>query len=110
MRAGLAVPPHKKKGQSGGGARSLVARAGRPVAQLRAPPFAYGRWRRAARRGMRRDMAPSPRSPSAGGFPIALGALGGTAVGLYTGQPSIGFLAGLAVGVALALLIWWRDR
>jgi len=73
-------------------------------------PATYARWRGASRRGMRRGMAPSPRSPSAGGFPIALGALGGTALGLYTGQPSIGFLAGLAAGVVLALLIWWRDR
>lgn len=55
-------------------------------------------------------MAPPPRSPSAGGFPIAVGALGGTAIGLYVGQPSIGFLVGTAAGVALALLIWWRDR
>ncbi|WP_294196357.1 hypothetical protein [uncultured Sphingomonas sp.] len=55
-------------------------------------------------------MAPPPRSPSAGGFPIAVGALGGTAIGLYAGQPSIGFLVGTAAGVALALLIWWRDR
>ncbi|MEG8038069.1 hypothetical protein QP166_01425 [Sphingomonas sp. LR60] len=52
----------------------------------------------------------SPRNPSAGGFPIAIGALGGTAIGLYAGQPSIGFLAGIAAGVALAVLIWWRER
>ena len=57
-----------------------------------------------------RGMAPPPRTPSAGGFPIAIGALGGTAIGLYAGQPSIGFLAGIAAGVVLAVLIWWRER
>lgn len=51
-----------------------------------------------------------PRNPSAGGFPIAAGALGGTAIGLYAGQPTIGFLAGLALGAAIAVAIWWRER
>ncbi|WP_294212447.1 hypothetical protein [uncultured Sphingomonas sp.] len=55
-------------------------------------------------------MAPPPRTSTAGGFPIAVGALGGTAIGVYLGQPSIGFLGGIAVGVAIALLIWWRER
>ncbi|MEH3102406.1 MAG: hypothetical protein PGN12_00685 [Sphingomonas phyllosphaerae] len=55
-------------------------------------------------------MAPPSRNTSAGGFPIAIGALGGTAIGLYAGQPSIGFLAGIAAGVTLAVMIWWRER
>ncbi|MGK6322247.1 hypothetical protein ACMGDM_04100 [Sphingomonas sp. DT-51] len=55
-------------------------------------------------------MAPSPRSPLAGGFPIAALILGGTILGLVAGQPTIGFLAGLALGVAIALWLWWRDR
>jgi hypothetical protein len=25
-------------------------------------------------------------------------------------QPTLGFLAGLAIGVALSLLIWWNGR
>lgn len=52
---------------------------------------------------------PPSRSPAAGGFPIAMGAILGTVGGLVAGQPTIGFLCGLAIGVALALLIWWRD-
>ncbi len=52
----------------------------------------------------------SPRSPIAGGFPIAAGALLGTAVGVALRQPTIGFLGGLALGGVLALAIWLRDR
>ena len=53
---------------------------------------------------------PPSRSPLAGGFPIAALILGGTILGLVAGQPTIGFLAGLALGVAIALWVWWRDR
>jgi predicted benzoate:H+ symporter BenE len=55
-------------------------------------------------------MATPPSSPSAGGFPIAIGALGGTIVGLIVRQPTIGFLAGLALGCAIAVAIWLRGR
>lgn len=49
-------------------------------------------------------------SPAAGGFPIAAGVLAGTIGGLIAGQPTIGFLAGLATGVAIAVAIWLVDR
>lgn len=49
-------------------------------------------------------------SPSAGGFPIAMGAIGGAVLGVLAGQPSIGFLAGLALGIAAAVAIWLRGR
>ncbi len=55
-------------------------------------------------------VAMRPSSPVAGGFPIAAGALLGTAVGVALRQPSIGLLAGIAIGSAIALLIWLRDR
>lgn len=55
-------------------------------------------------------MPTAPRSTFAGGFPIAMGALGGTVVGLIERQPSIGFLVGLALGTALAVAIWLVDR
>ena len=55
-------------------------------------------------------MASSPQNPTAGGFPIAIVALGGTVVGLIARQPTIGFLTGLALGCAIALAIWWRER
>jgi hypothetical protein len=66
------------------------------------------RWRPGLRHGKRAAM--SPRSPIAGGFPIAAGALLGTAVGVALRQPTIGFLGGLALGGVLALAIWLRDR
>lgn len=50
------------------------------------------------------------RSPSAGGAPIALGAIGGAAIGFLRHQPTAWFLGGLAAGIAVALLIWWRGR
>ncbi|WP_375272212.1 hypothetical protein [Sphingomonas sp.] len=52
---------------------------------------------------------PTP-SSAAGGFFIALGALGGTIAGLSLRQPSLGFLAGLAIGAAIALAVWLIDR
>lgn len=55
--------------------------------------------------------SPSPSQPRiGGGAPIALAILLGTIIGVAAGQPTIGFLAGLAVGVVAALLIWWANR
>lgn len=47
---------------------------------------------------------------SAGGFLLAVGCIAGAIVGVFLGQPSIGFLAGLALGAFGALAIWMRDR
>lgn len=41
-----------------------------------------------------------------GGGPLAILTLGGTIVGGLMGQPSIGFLAGLGLGAAIAIIIW----
>lgn len=46
----------------------------------------------------------------AGGFPIAIGAMGGAFIGVAVGQPTIGFLAGLTAGIAIAVVIWLRGR
>lgn len=54
-------------------------------------------------------MAPHP-PPAAGGALIALGALGGAAIGFLFGQATPGVLIGGAAGIAAALLIWWRGR
>ena len=51
----------------------------------------------------------SQRSP-AGGSLIALGAIGGAALGFVMRQPTLYFLAGVTLGTLAALLIWWRGR
>ncbi|MEA3029083.1 MAG: hypothetical protein QOJ53_855 [Sphingomonadales bacterium] len=46
----------------------------------------------------------------AGGCLIAACVLAGVVWGAYRHQPSIGFLAGLGVGLALSILVWLFDR
>lgn len=59
---------------------------------------------------MDREGSPHPRKPRAGGAAIALLAIAGVVIGNHYGQATIGFLAGVALGAAIALLVWWRDR
>lgn len=53
---------------------------------------------------------PAPRPANAGGFLLAAALMLGTGIGLALGEPSIGFLAGLAIGIVVALAIWLRGR
>ncbi len=46
----------------------------------------------------------------AGGVLIAIGAVFGAFAGATRGQPSIGFLIGLGIGIVLATGIWLLDR
>jgi hypothetical protein len=50
------------------------------------------------------------RSPQAGGAIIAGSIIAGVVGGSILNQPSIGFLVGAALGIAIAMLIWLRDR
>lgn len=67
-----------------------------------------------APRGARRysaEMATSPpRTPLAGGFLLALSLIVGTVTGAGQGQASLGFVAGLGVGLALLVAVWAIDR
>jgi hypothetical protein len=54
---------------------------------------------------------PSPkRSPLGGGFLLALSIFAGVIGGGLLGQPSIGLIAGVAVGVLLLGFVWLLDR
>jgi len=53
---------------------------------------------------------PASPSPRAGGFVIAVGAIGGALVGTFTSQPSLGLVLGVAAGTAIAIAIWLADR
>ncbi|UZK66105.1 hypothetical protein [Sphingomonas sp. M1-B02] len=52
----------------------------------------------------------SSRSPMAGGFLLSLSLIVGVVAGAVQGQASIGFLAGLAVGLVLLTTVWLVDR
>lgn len=53
---------------------------------------------------------PPPRPTRAGGFLLALAILVGVVAGSLLGQPSIGFLGGLGIGLAALGLLWLADR
>ena len=53
---------------------------------------------------------PTKNAPTAGGFLIAVGAIGGTIVGIALRQTTLGFLIGTATGIACAIAIWLVGR
>ena len=55
-------------------------------------------------------MADQSKSSLAGGFLLCVALLAGALIGVFTGQPSIGFLIGAGIGLALLLLTWLWDR
>jgi hypothetical protein len=55
-------------------------------------------------------MAAKSNAPLAGGFLLSLSVLAGALIGVFLGQPSIGFLVGVGIGLSLAVLIWLLDR
>jgi hypothetical protein len=54
-------------------------------------------------------MADTP-APRAGGAFLALSIVVCAVIGVLFGQPTIGILAGIAIGIAIVSAIWWRDR
>jgi hypothetical protein len=55
-------------------------------------------------------MSQRTRTTQAAGSVLAISIIAGAVAGVIVGQPSIGFLAGLAAGVLLALLFWLNER
>ena len=55
-------------------------------------------------------MTQRKRSTQAAGFILAISILVGAVAGSILGQPSIGFLAGVAAGAAIAILFWLIER
>jgi uncharacterized membrane protein (UPF0136 family) len=49
-------------------------------------------------------------NPSAAGAPLALSILAGAIIGATRHQALVGALAGVAVGIAIAVLLWLIDR
>ena len=55
-------------------------------------------------------MEPAGKYSRSGGCLLAFSVLAGAFVGLIFGQPSIGFLAGSAIGLVLVLAVFVMDR
>lgn len=55
-------------------------------------------------------MAPDRKATRSGGVLLALSLLAGALIGVFAGQPSIGFLAGAGIGLVLLTLVWLLDR
>ena len=55
-------------------------------------------------------MAAKSNAPLAGGFLLCIAVLAGALTGVFLGQPSIGFLVGIGVGLIVAVAIWLLDR
>ncbi|MDO7834966.1 hypothetical protein Q4610_07880 [Sphingobium sp. HBC34] len=55
-------------------------------------------------------MTNGKKNPTGAGAIIALLILVGTIGGGLLGQPSIGLLAGAALGILIAILLWLRER
>jgi len=54
--------------------------------------------------------APPRRSAQSGGVLLALSIVAGSTIGIINRQASIGFLAGLGIGLLLLVLVWLVDR
>jgi hypothetical protein len=50
------------------------------------------------------------RNSKAGGIFLTVGILAGFGLGIAVGEPMKGILAGTAIGIAAALLLWLLDR
>jgi uncharacterized membrane protein len=55
-------------------------------------------------------MSERTRYTQAAGSVLAISIIAGAVAGVIVGQPSIGFLVGLAAGLLLTILFWLNER
>lgn len=55
-------------------------------------------------------MSERMRNTQAAGSVLAISIIAGAVAGIIVGQPSVGFLVGLAAGLLLAFLFWLNER
>lgn len=58
----------------------------------------------------RKPSAQPRKAPIAGGALLALSLIVGTVIGVLKGQPSVGFISGMGVGLALLIAVALVDR
>lgn len=58
----------------------------------------------------RKPPAPPTKAPIAGGALLALSLIVGSVIGVLKGQPSVGFISGMGVGLALLIAVALVDR
>lgn len=58
----------------------------------------------------RKPPTPPRKAPIAGGALLALSLIAGSVIGVLKGQPSIGFISGMGVGLALLIAVALADR
>jgi hypothetical protein len=68
-------------------------------------------WHRVPNRGKGCAMTTDrPKPPTGAGAIIAFLVMAGTIIGGFLRQPSIGLLAGLGLGIIIAVILWRRER
>jgi uncharacterized membrane protein len=55
-------------------------------------------------------MAEQTPSPMAAGAPLAIAIIAGALIGAVYGQPSLGLVIGLGIGIVGAIALWLVDR
>lgn len=56
------------------------------------------------------DPQPPARAPTGGGFLLVIALVVGVLLGTILGQPTIGFLGGGAIGIAILIVLWLKER
>jgi hypothetical protein len=80
--------------------------SGPPVDRYAVGPYAVPHLQGSS---MTHSGTPTPPSTGGGAIIALLALVGVFAGGYFFNQPTIGLLAGFGTGVAIALLLWWRE-